>query len=40
MSDAFGHLTRRTATRALNHRRGFVTQIATPPVRRANRVEA
>lgn len=31
MSDAFGHLTRRTATRALNHQQSFATQITLLP---------
>ncbi len=37
MSDAFGHLTRRSATHAPNHQQSFATQIATPPARPCHR---
>ena len=40
MRDAFGHLTRRSATCALNDRQSFATQIATPAMRHATEVRA
>ncbi len=40
MRDAFGHLTRRSATSALNDRQYIATQIATPAMRHATEVRA